>query len=171
MNTTNKNISFKGEALKISGKELKVGDTFPAFTLTNTDMGDLSSDSLKGKTVIFTTVPSLDTPTCAIETKRFNTEAAKLGDNVKILAVSMDLPFAQKRWCGAEGVENVIPLSDYKYRTIGEKFGVMIDSWGLLARGVFVADKNGKITHVEYVQSISDEPNYDAALSAAKAGV
>ena len=170
-NTTNKNITFQGNALEVSGKELKVGDTLPSFKLTANDMSDFSSDTLKGKVVVVVTVPSLDTPTCAIETKRFNTEAGKLGDNVKIVVISRDLPFAQSRWCGAEGVTNVTTLSDYKYRTAGEKFGVMIDNWQLLARGIFVADKSGKITHVEYVPSINDEPDYAAVLSAVKSHI
>lgn len=169
MNTTNKNITFKGNNLTIVGREIKVGDTLPGFKLTANDMSDLSSDTYRGKTIVLSVVPSLDTPTCAISTKRFNEEASKLGQDVAILTVSMDLPFAQKRWCGAEHVERVQTASDYKYRGFGETFGTYIKEWGLLCRAIFVADKQGKVKHVEYVADISSEPDYTATLAAVKA--
>ena len=115
--------------------------------------------------MLIASVPSLDTPVCAIETKRFSEEISKLGPDVACLVVSLDLPFAQKRWCGAEAVENIVTGSDYKYRSFGEDFGVYIQDMGLLARAIFLADKEGKIQHVEYIPDISEEPNYQAVLS------
>lgn len=164
MSSDNKYVTFHGNRLTLTSAALKVGDTLPAFTLTAQDMSDLKSDLFKGKILIIATVPSLDTPTCAIETKRFEQTASKLSPAVEILSVSRDLPFAQKRWCGSEGVSKVKTGSDYKYRTFGSAFGVQIEEWGLLARAVFVADKQGRVAYVEYVSNISDEPNYDAAL-------
>lgn len=166
MATENTNITFKGDKLPISGSSLKVGDMLPSFTATATDMSDFKSETLKGNVVVISTVPSLDTPTCSIETKRFNTESQKLGNNVKIVTLSMDLPFAQKRWCGTEGVESVITVSDYKHRDALNKFGAFITSWGLFARAIFVADKSGKITYVEYVNDIAAEPEYAKVLDA-----
>jgi len=168
MNKSNKNITFKGNKLTVLGREIKEGDKLPAFKLVNTDMADITNESFKGKTLIVSVVPSLDTPTCSIQTKRFNQEASKLGADIAILTVSLDLPFAQKRWCGAEGVENLTCASDYKYRTFAEAFGVYIQEMGLLARAIFVAAKDGSVKHVEYVASISDEPDYAPALAAAK---
>ncbi len=172
MNTTNKNITFKGGPLTLLGKELRVGDFLPAFKLTANDMSDFKSESLRGKTVILSVVPSLDTPVCSIQTKRFNQEVSGLGKDsgkeVIVLTVSMDLPFAQKRWCGAEGVTSVVTASDYKYRSFGEAFGVLIKEWGLLGRAIFVADRDGKIVHLEYVPEVSTEPNYEAALKKVK---
>ena len=167
MNNTNKNVTFKGAPLEILGRELRVGDPMPAFKLTGTDMGDITSDKFKGKVLILSVVPSLDTPTCAIQTKKFNTSAGEV-PNVAILTVSMDLPFAQKRWCGAEGATNLTTGSDYKYRSFAEPFGVLIKDWGLLARAIFVVDASGKIAHIEYVKEISAEPDYEAALAVAK---
>lgn len=164
-----RHISFKGSELTLKGNELKVGDKLPTFTLTGNDMGDLKSQDFAGKKLLISVVPSLDTPVCAIQTKRFNEELAKLGNDVAVLTVSMDLPFAQKRWCGAEGMEAVVTASDYKYRTFGETFGAFISEWGLLARAVFVADKEGKITYTEYVPEVSSEPKYESALAAVKA--
>lgn len=163
-----RHTSFKGTELALKGNELKVGDTLPAFTLTGNDMGDLKSQDFAGKKLLVSVIPSLDTPVCAIQTKRFNDEVAKLGGDVALLTVSMDLPFAQKRWCGAEGVEAVVTASDYKYRAFGEAMGAFIPDWGLLSRAVFVADKNGKVVYSEYVPEVSTEPNYEAALAAIK---
>ncbi len=157
-------VSFKGSPLTILGKPLKVGDSAPAFTLTGTDMGDIASTSFAKKVLIISAVPSIDTPTCSLQTKRFNKEASELGSNVAILTVSMDLPFAQKRWCGAEGVSNIILGSDYKHRSFGEAYGAFIKEWGLIARSLFVVDKNGKIAYVQYVPEVSSEPEYDSAL-------
>jgi thiol peroxidase len=160
-------ITFKGAPLTLTGTTLKVGDSLPSFKLVAQDMSDLTSASLAGKTLIISVVPSLDTPVCSVQTKRFNQYVSKLGPNAVVLTVSLDLPFAQKRWCGAEDVTHVVTGSDYKYREFGEKFGVMIKEWGLLARALFVVNTSGKIVHVEYVPEVSSEPQYEAALQAA----
>lgn len=164
MNKSNQNILFRGNKLKVMGEGLVEGQAMPSFTLTANDLSDLSSKSFAGKTLVISVVPSLDTPTCSIQTKRFNQEAEKLSSDVVILTVSMDLPFAQKRWCGAEGATKVVTASDYKHRGFGESFGVYMPDLGLLARAVFVVDKQGKITHVEYVADMSQEPDYQSVL-------
>ncbi len=160
---------FKGEDLTLMGNVLKVGDTVPQFTVTGNDMADLSSKSLAGKTMIISAIPSIDTPVCAIETKRFNDEVSKMANPPVVLTVSMDLPFAQKRWCGSEGVTAVITASDYKHRNFGEAFGVHIKEWGLLSRAVFVVDKSGKIVHAQYVPEVSSEPDYESVMDAVRA--
>lgn len=168
MNKSNKTVTFKGNTLTLLGTEIKEGAKAPAFTLVDTDMADLTLEKYRNKVLIIAAVPSLDTPTCQIQTKRFNQEATKLSSDIAILTVSLDLPFAQKRWCGAEGVENLTTASDYKYRTFGEAYGTYIKEMGLLARAIFVIDKTGIVKHVEYVASISDEPAYEAALDTAR---
>ncbi|MBX7138029.1 MAG: thiol peroxidase [Oligoflexia bacterium] len=168
MNKTNKNITFKGNKLTVTGTEIREGQKIPAFTVVGTDMSDITLERFKGKTVVISTVPSLDTPVCSVETKRFNAEAQKLSSDIAILTISLDLPFAQQRWCGAEGVENVTVASDYKYRQVGEALGVYIKEMGLLARAIFVVGKDSVVRYVEYVPAISDEPQYSAALEAAK---
>lgn len=165
MNKTNSNITFQGNKLPILGAAVQEGQKMPAAKLTGNDMADVELASFQGKVMILAAVPSLDTPVCSIETKRINAELANLGKDVVAVTVSMDLPFAQKRWCGAEGASNVVTLSDYKYRGFGEAFGCHIQSWGLLARALFVIDKSGTVRHVEYVPEIAQEPNYDAAIS------
>lgn len=162
-------ITFKGtDTLHLEGSELKVGDRLPSFKLVGTDMQDLTNSSFAGKKLVVSIVPSLDTPVCSVETKRFNEMATNLADDVAILTASMDLPFAQKRWCGAEGVERVVVGSDYKYHSFGTAFGALIKEWGLLSRAVFVADKEGKVKYVEYVPEVSAEPDYDKVLAAVK---
>ena len=168
MNKSNKHITFKGKELVVQGSEIKEGQHMPHFKLTGMDMNDLDSHSFVGKILIIASVPSLDTPVCSIETARFNKEASTLGKEVALLTVSMDLPFAQKRWCGAEGIEDITVASDYKYRDFADKFGVLIKEWWLLARAVFVIDRQGKVAHVEYVQEVSAEPDYEAVLGSVK---
>lgn len=163
-------VTLKGNPVTLAGTELKVGDKAPAFTLQSNGLEEVTLESMAGKTCIIATVPSLDTSTCNVETKRFNDEASKL-EGVQILVVSTDLPFGQKRWCGAEGVENLQTLSDHRTAEMGKAYGVLIDGGPLdrcLCRAVFVVDGEGTIKHVEYVGEIADEPNYDAALTAAK---
>lgn len=168
MNKTNKNITFKNNKLTVLGHEIKEGEKAPYFKLTGVEMQDVTLEQFKDKVLIISVVPSLDTPTCAVQTKRFNKEAAALSDKVAILTVSMDLPFAQKRWCGLEEVENLTTASDYKGRSFGQAYGTLIEELGVLTRAVFIVDRQGTIRHVEYVASISDEPDYVAALECVK---
>src|SRR5690606_39247815 len=122
---------------------------------------DTSNKDYEGKVLVISVIPSIDTPVCQVQTKRFNEEVSKLSGNVCVLTVSRDLPFAQKRWCAAEGIDQVICASDYKYRTFGKAFGVDIENIGLLTRALFVVSPEGKISYVDYVSEVGDEPNYD----------
>ncbi|WP_437202205.1 thiol peroxidase [Planctomicrobium sp. SH664] len=163
-------VTLKGNPVKLSGAELKVGDAAPAFTLQNTSLEDVTLESSAGKTRIVATVPSLDTSVCSLETKRFNDEAAQLA-NAAILVVSTDLPFGQKRWCGAENVDKVATLSDHRTAAFGKSYGVLIEGGPLdrcLTRAIFVIGADNKLKHVEYCKEISEHPNYDAALAAAR---
>ncbi|MGB6279841.1 MAG: thiol peroxidase, partial [Syntrophobacteria bacterium] len=132
------------------------------------DLNPVSFDSFRGKVCIVSSVPSLDTPVCDMETRRFNDEAGRLGDDVEILTISMDLPFAQKRWCGAAGVDRVQTLSDHLDAAFGQAYGVLIKGLRLLARAVFVVDKEGTIRYMELVKEIASEPDYDSVLTAVK---
>lgn len=161
-------VTMRGNPLTLVGPELKVGQKAPGFTLTGKGMAPASLDSFKGKVKVITTVPSLDTPVCDMETRRFNEEAGKLPADVQILSVSMDLPFAQARWCGAAGVDKVTTLSDYRSAEFGRSYGALIKELHLLARAVFVVDKNDNVTYVEYVKEVANQPDYEAALAAAK---
>lgn len=163
-------VTFKGNPVTLEGNEVAVGDKISDFTVQKIDMSDYSGGTSSGKTRIFSSVPSLDTPVCDTETRRFNEEAAKLPD-VEVVTISMDLPFAQKRWCGNAGVDRVITASDHRDASFGKAFGVLIDGGPLdrlLARAVFVVAPDGTVKHVEYVDDIAKEPDYDAALEAAK---
>lgn len=164
-------ITFKGNPLTLIGAALKAGSEAPHFTLTANDLSDLRCEAYHGKVLVISVVPSLDTPVCAMQTRTFNQRATQLSKDVIVLTVSMDLPFAQKRFCGAEGIERVVTASDYKHRTFGPTFGVLIKELGLLARAVFVLDRAGKVVHAEYVGEVTNEPNYDAALAAVKAAM
>jgi thioredoxin-dependent peroxiredoxin len=164
-------VTFQGAPLTLLGKEVKVGDKAPDFTVLQNDLSPASLSSYLGKVVILSAVPSLDTPVCDIETKRFNSEAAQLGDGVSVLTVSMDLPFAQKRWCGAAGATHVVTLSDHKEASFGEAYGVLIKELRLLSRAVFVVDRKGVVRYVDMIKEITHEPDYDAALEAVKACV
>jgi len=159
--------NLKGDPIALIGPELKVGDTAPEFTVAGNDFKDVTLASTGGGARVFLAVPSLDTPVCDTEVRKFNEEASNLGD-VKIFTVSCDLPFAQSRWCGAAGVENVTTVSDYKSGSFGEAWGVMIAPMRIHSRAVFVVDGNNKVTYAEYVPEVTDAPNYDAALAAAK---
>ena len=160
------NITFNGNPLTLKGKEIKVGDLAPDFLLTDNDLNDVSLKDTSGKRV-FVVVPSLDTPICDMSAKRFNEEATKL-NNVSIYVVSMDLPFAQWRWCGATGSDKITTLSDYKHRSFGENYGVYINELGLLTRSIFIVDENNKVIYVEYCSEVKSEPNFQAALDALK---
>ena len=159
-------VTFKGAALTLLGQELKVGDKAPDATLLAADMKETKISDFRGKVCVIASVPSLDTPVCDAEVRRFNKEAAALGEDVVILSVSMDLPFAQKRWCGAAGVERVVTLSDYQTASFGEAYGVLIKELRLLARAVFVLDREGVLHHVQVVREITDEPDYAPVLGA-----
>jgi thiol peroxidase len=164
-------ITFKGNPMTLIGPAVKVGSEAPHFTLTANDLSDLRCDAYHGKVLVISVVPSLDTPVCAVQTRTFNQKATQLSQDVVVLTVSMDLPFAQKRFCGAEGIERVVTASDYKHRSFGPAFGVLIKELGLLTRAVFVLDRKGKVAHAEYVGEVTKEPNYDAALGAVKSAM
>jgi len=168
MEERNGAATMHGNPLTLLGPELKVGDRVPDVEVLDNDLNPVKLSSYQGKVCIVSAVPSLDTPVCDMETRRFNTDAAKLGDNVLVLTVSMDLPFAQKRWCGAAGVENVTTLSDYRNASFGEKFGVLIKELRLLSRTIFVVDQNGILQYTQHVKELSEEPDYDAILEAVK---
>ncbi|MDQ0156493.1 thiol peroxidase [Robertmurraya andreesenii] len=161
-------ITFKGGPVTLLGSEVKVGDKAPNFTVLANDLSPVTLDDSKGHVRLISVVPSIDTGVCDAQTRRFNEEAASLG-NVKVLTVSVDLPFAQKRWCAAAGIENVQTLSDHRDLSFGEAYGVAIQELRLLARAVFVVDSNDTVTYVEYVSEATDHPNYEAAIEAAKA--
>jgi thiol peroxidase len=150
------------------GPELKPGDRAPAFKLTKTKDELVSSEQFAGKPLIISVIPSIDTGVCSRQTRRFNEEAAKLGDTVNILTVSADLPFTQARWCGAEGIDKVIMASDYKDLSFGDAYGTHIKELRWESRAVFVVDRNGVVRYAEYVPVSGQEPNYDAALAALK---
>lgn len=162
-------VTFKGSPVDLLGPELKVGDKAPAFALQDNALQEVGLGDSAGKTRIIASVPSLDTSVCSLETKRFEEEAGKRED-IAFYAVSCDLPFGQKRWCGSEGVSKVTCLSDHRAAAFGEAYGVLITGGPLdrvLARAVFVIGPDDTIKHVEYVSEIAEHPNYDAALAAA----
>jgi thiol peroxidase len=159
-------VTMKGNPLTLVGGEIKVGDKAPDFEIVDLNLSPVNFSSFRGKVCIISSVPSLDTPVCDIETRRFNSEAGKLGDDVAILTVSMDLPFAQKRWCGAAGVDKLTVLSDHRDASFGTAYGVLIKELRLLARAVFVVDREGLVRYVELVKEIASEPDYDSALKA-----
>lgn len=160
-------ITFKGNPVTLLGNEVKVGEKAPNFSVLANDLSEVTLDNSKGSVRLISVVPSLDTGVCDAQTRRFNEEAAKLG-NVKVLTVSVDLPFAQKRWCGAAGIENVQTVSDHRDLSFGEAYGVAINELRLLARAVFVIDSNDVVTYAEYVSEATNHPNYEAAVEAAK---
>jgi thiol peroxidase len=159
-------ITMKGNPLTIVGNEVKVGDEAPDCEVLSNDLSPVRLSSLRGKVCIISSVPSLDTPVCDTETRRFNEEAQKLSSDVALLTISMDLPFAQKRWCGAAGVTRVQTLSDHRDASFGTAYGVLIKELRLLARAVFVVDRNGVVQYVQLVKEITQEPDYEAVLTA-----
>lgn len=164
-NSDNSKVLFKGAPVTIEGPCLRVGARMPKFKLTGSDLKDITSSDFSGKVIVLSAVPSIDTPVCQLQTKAFNRAASDLSKDVAIITVSLDLPFAHKRWCAAEGVENLVMASDYKYRTFGRDFGVFLPDLGLLSRAIFVADRDGSIKHVEYVEEVGNEPDYNLALT------
>jgi len=161
-------VTMRGNPMALVGPEIKVGQKAPNFNVVGKAMQPATLDQFKGKVKVITTIPSIDTPVCDAETRRFNEEASKLPGDVEILSVSMDLPFAQARWCGAAGVDKITTLSDWRSANFGTNYGALIKELHLLARAVFVVDKNDNVTYVEYVKEVANQPNYEAALDAAK---
>jgi len=161
-------VTFLGNPLTAVGSELKVADKAPGFSVLSNDLKPVTLADSAGKVRLLSVVPSLDTPVCDMQTRRFNQEASSLGDNVVILTLSMDLPFAQKRWCGAAGVDRVQTLSDHRDASFGLAYGTLIQELRLLSRAIFVIDASDTIRYVEYVKEISSHPNYDAALGATR---
>ncbi|MGG4143249.1 thiol peroxidase [Paenibacillus algorifonticola] len=161
--------AFKGNPLTLIGPELKAGDKAPDFQVNKTLVDSVSLKDYAGKIKLISVVPSIDTGVCDAQTRRFNEAAATLGDNVAVLTISADLPFAQARWCGAAGIDKVELLSDYKLKSFGEAYGVYIKEFGLDMRSIFVIDANDTIQYVEYLAEMTEHPNYEAAINAAKA--
>jgi thiol peroxidase len=161
-------ITMKGQGLTLLGDEVRAGQKAPDFEVVANDLSIVRFSSFLGKVCIISSVPSLDTSVCDTMTRRFNTEAGKLGEGVVVMTISMDLPFAQKRWCGAAGVKNVQTLSDHRQASFATAFGVLIKELRLLARAVFVVDKDGVIRYIQIVKELTSEPDYQAALDAVR---
>jgi thiol peroxidase len=163
-------VTFKGAPLTLVGEEVQVGQPAPDFRLHYFDGGlkTITLADVKGKPTIISVVPSLDTPVCQTQTKRFNEDLGALGSRINALTVSLDLPFAMNRFCGAENVTNIRSASDYQDRSFGRSWGMLIDELKLLARGVFVLDANGKVVYAETVKEVADQPNYERAMAALK---
>ncbi len=159
-------LTIHGNPLTLLGEEVKVGAAAPDAELLDNDLKPVKISSYRGKTLVVAAVPSLDTPVCDIETRRFNDEAGRMGADVQMLTVSMDLPFAQKRWCGAAGVERLTTLSDHREAAFGLAYGVLIKELRLLARSVFIIDRDGKLHYAQLVKETSNEPNYEEILQA-----
>jgi len=161
-------ITFQGNPLTLIGKECKAGDRAPDFEAVDNDMAPVTLSSFNDRIRVVSSVPSLDTPVCDMETRTFNEQATGLSENIAILTISMDLPFAQKRWCGAAGVTRVVTLSDHRDGAFGQAYGVLIKELRLLARAVFVIDRAGVVQYVQLVKEITQEPDYDAVWRAVK---
>jgi thiol peroxidase len=161
-------VTFKGTPMTLAGEEVKVGQAAPDFTVRYFEGGlkTISKQDLAGKPTLISVVPSLDTGVCALQTKKFNEQIASLGDKINAVTVSLDLPFAMNRFCGAESIKNMKVGSDYLDHSFGKAFGMRIEELGLLARGVIVLDKDGKVAYAETCKEVTTEPNYEAALSA-----
>lgn len=164
MEKNSQKVTFGGNPINLLGSEAKTGARAKPFTLVNGDMKPVSSEDFKGKIKVLSIAPSIDTPVCAAQTRRFNQEAAMLSEEIVILSVSMDLPFALKRFCGAEGIDKVETLSDHKEADFGKEYGFLIEGLRLLARGILIIDKEDIIRYVEYVPEIGNEPDYKKAM-------
>lgn len=160
-------VTMQGGALTLCGPEIKVGDVAPDFTVLDASLKPVKLSDFKGKVKVISTIPSIDTGVCAMQTRRFNQEAAAL-DGVAILTISCDLPFALGRFCGAEGIDKVLTLSDHKETDFGLKYGFLIKELRLLNRGIVVIDRDDKVVHVEYVKENTELPDFDAALAAVR---
>jgi|SRR5690625_2977970 len=157
-------VTFQGKPITLVGKQVQVGDQAPDFILLNSKLEEVSLANYSGKKKLISVVPSLDTGVCSEQTKRFNEEVSKL-DNVSVLTVSMDLPFAQARWCGTEAVDRIDVLSDHRQASFGKNYGVLIEELRLLTRSVFVLDEKDVVTYVEYVPEVGSHPDYGAVLA------
>lgn len=164
--SSNRTVTMKGKPFQLTGNEIKVGDKAPDFELIGLDLQPVKLSSFSGKVRILSAVTSLDTSVCDTETRKFNELAASLSDDVEILTISVDLPFAQKRWCAAAGIDRVTVLSDHREVSFGEKYGVLIEDLRQLARCIFVVDREGIITYIQLVPEIAREPNYDGVIKA-----
>jgi thiol peroxidase len=160
-------VTLKGNPVTLLGEPVEVGDAAPDFVAVKQDMTEAKLSDYAGKTVVISVVPSVDTKVCAMQTRAFNGKAAALGDNVVILTISMDLPMAQKRFCAAEGIDQVVTLSDYRHWDFANKYGQRIKENGLLARAIYVVGPDGVIKHKQIVPELTTEPDYDAAIKAA----
>lgn len=161
-------VTFKGNPLTLVGDEVKIGQKAPDFVAIDNNLAPVRFSSYHGKTCIISSVISLDTPVCDIQTRKFNEEASRLGQEVAILTLSMDLPFAQKRWCGAAGVDKIRTLSDHRDASFGTSYGVLIKELRLLARAVFIVDRKGVLQYQQVVKEVTNEPDYDAVLKELK---
>ena len=166
MEDTKATVAFEGNPLTLTGEVPKLGEPAPDFEVLGNDLSAVKLSDLRSKVCVICSVPSLDTPVCDTEVRKFNESAMSLGDDVAVLVISMDLPFAQERWCGAAGVDNVQTLSDHRDAEFGTGYGVLIEELRLLARTVFVVDKAGIIRYIEIVDELTNEPDYQAALEA-----
>jgi thiol peroxidase len=168
--TTQRTTTLKGNPLVLAGPELKVGEQAPDFEVVDSSLQTVNLQKTGTGVRVFSVVPSLDTPVCDAQTKRFEDEAGKL-PGVQIYTVSMDLPFAQKRWCGSFGINRVTMLSDHRTGSFGQRYGTLIPDLRIESRAIFVLDGQNKLKHVEYVKEVGEHPNYEAALEAARAAI
>ncbi len=164
-------VTFKGNPLTLIGPEIKAGSQAPNFQVLAGDLSPVTLDTFKGKTKLISVVPSLDTPVCDMQTRRFNEEASKMPGDIAVLTVSMDLPFAQSRFCSTAGINKVKVVSDHRDASFGQAYGVLIKELRLLTRAIFVVDANNKVQYAEYVKEVTNHPNYEAALGVLKAAV
>ena len=162
-------VTFAGNPIALLGKEVKVGDKAPAFKVLDNGLGEKTLADYAGKIKVISVVPSLDTGVCDAQTRWFNQNVSKLGENVVVLTVSVDLPFAQKRWCGAAGIDQVETLSDHRDLSFGENYGFILEGLRLLTRGIVIIDKDDVVRYVEYVPEVTSAVNFDAAEEATKA--
>lgn len=160
--------TFLGKPVTLVGQQLQIGETAPDFTLTTTDLVQKSLSDFAGKKKVISVIPSIDTGICSTQTRTFNKELSDMEDTV-VITVSADLPFAQAHWCGVEGLERTVMMSDYYDNTFGKTYGLLMQEWRLLARAVLVLDEDNKLVYAEYLENVNSEPNYQAAIEAVKA--
>jgi thioredoxin-dependent peroxiredoxin len=168
MRKDNSKVSAKGNPITLAGNEVKAGDTAPDFRVVDKDLASRSLKDYEGKIKVLAIYPSIDTGVCAAQNRKFNEMATGLSDEVVVLSISCDLPFAQSRFCAAEGLQNVVTLSDYQQVDFGLKYGFLMENLRLLARGSVVIDKENVVQHIQWVPEITDEPDYDAVFNSVK---